>query len=126
MGNGGGGDLEMVAKEEMVVVAKGKLLKRADCQGEARSARRQMSRAQERSTAIRAERAPHIQSSSSPWGWGLLATTHNANPRDGAQDQDIFSPKYKYRAPHIPYPKQNEHQFYCMSSLCLCAMCPPA
>jgi hypothetical protein len=27
MGGGGGGDLEMVVKEEMVVVAKGKLLK---------------------------------------------------------------------------------------------------
>jgi hypothetical protein len=37
---GGEGDLEMVVKEEMVVVAKGELLKRADCQGEARSTRR--------------------------------------------------------------------------------------
>jgi hypothetical protein len=43
----------------LVVVAKGKLIcYRADCQGEARSARREMTRAQERSTAIRAERVP--------------------------------------------------------------------
>jgi hypothetical protein len=54
---GGEGDLEMVVKEEMVVVAKGKLLK-SRCQFNAIQC--QESRAQERSTstAIRAERVP--------------------------------------------------------------------
>jgi hypothetical protein len=47
--------LEMVVKEDMVVVAKGKLLK---SRFPRRSARRKMSRAQEHSTAIRAERVP--------------------------------------------------------------------
>ena len=50
--------MEMVVKEEMVVVAKGKLLKsRLPRRSEKRKALGAKS-AQERSTAIRAERAP--------------------------------------------------------------------
>jgi hypothetical protein len=52
----------MVVKEEMVVVAKGKLLKsRLPRRSEKRKALdRCQERRAERSTAIRAERAPHI------------------------------------------------------------------
>jgi hypothetical protein len=60
MGGGGEGDLEMVVKEEVVVVAKGKLLKsRLPRRSEKRKAL-DVKRAQERSTAIRAEGVSRI------------------------------------------------------------------
>jgi hypothetical protein len=49
---GGGGDLEMVLKEEVVVGAKGNLQK---TRLPSKSPRRKRAKAQERSTAIRAE-----------------------------------------------------------------------
>jgi hypothetical protein len=58
---GGEGDLEMVVKEEEVVVAKGKLLKsRLPRRSEKRKALDVKSAGTHSTTSIRAERVPHI------------------------------------------------------------------
>jgi hypothetical protein len=76
----------MVVKEEMVVVAKGKLLKsRLPRRSEKRKAL-DVKGAEERSTAIRAERVPTF---SNPWGLLAITSTSGTGPKTFLFHMDV-------------------------------------